>query len=115
MGRTVMEKRKYPRIEASHPVLYYSDIYPRPKVASIVDISLGGARIETRYALMEYEGLDISIAIQPQVIKCKGRVMYVLDSEGERLQAGVRFEDLSPQDSNFLGQYISSIADQQPS
>ena len=109
------ERRRYPRIEAFHPVLYYSDIYPRPKVASTLDLSLGGARIETRYILMQDEGLDVSIAIQPEVIRCKGKVMYVLNSEGERLQVGVRFEDLSLQDSDFLGQYISSILDQQPS
>ena len=107
-----MERRRYSRIEASHPVLYYSDIYPRPKVAATLDLSLGGARIETRSCLMQSEGLAISIAIQPHVIKCRGKVMYVLDSEGERLRAGVRFDGLSSQDSISLGQYLSSIVEQ---
>lgn len=107
-----MERRKHHRIEASHPVLYYSDIYPRPKVASTLDISLGGTKIETRYSLMRHEGLDISIAIQPHVIKCRGKVMYVLNSNGERLRAGVRFDDISSQDSLSLGRYISSIMEQ---
>lgn len=108
----MIERRKYQRVEISHPVLYYSDIYPKPKVASTVDISLGGARIETRYSLMKYEGLEISIAIQPQVIKCRGKVMYILNSNASRLRAGVRFEDLSWQDSLFLGEYISLITEQ---
>ncbi|MBW2057108.1 MAG: PilZ domain-containing protein [Deltaproteobacteria bacterium] len=103
------ERRRYHRIEAYHPVLYYSDVYPRPKVGSTLDLSLGGARIETRSALMKSEGLEISIAIQPEVIKCRGRVIYVLDSDGERSRAGVRFEGLSSEDSLSLGQYLSSI------
>lgn len=104
-----MERRKYHRVGVMHPVLYYSDIYPRPKVASTLDLSLGGARIETRYSLIEHEGLEISIAIKPQVIKCRGRVIYALEPGGERHHAGIRFEDLSGQDTLFLGQYISSM------
>jgi c-di-GMP-binding flagellar brake protein YcgR len=111
-GRFAMERRKHQRIDASHPVLYYSDIYPRPKVAATLDLSLGGARIETRYPLMKSEGLEIAIAIKPQVIKCRGRVMYVIDSKGERLRVGVRFEDLSWQDSVSLGHYLSSMREQ---
>lgn len=111
-GMAILERRKFQRIEAFHPVLYYCDIYPRPKVASTLDISLGGARIETRYSLIKSEGLDISIAIQPQVIKCRGKVMYALDPEGERQQVGIQFEDLSSQDSLFLGQYLSSMMEQ---
>ncbi|NIQ37502.1 MAG: hypothetical protein GTN81_02775 [Proteobacteria bacterium] len=111
-GMAILERRRFERIEAFHPVLYYSDIYPRPKVASTLDISLGGARIETRYSLIKSEGLDISIAIKPQVIKCRGRVMYALDPEGERQRVGIRFEDLSSQDSLFLGQYLSSMTEQ---
>ncbi len=104
-----MERRRYPRVQASHPVLYYSDIYPRPKVASTLDLSLGGAKIESRYLLIEREGLEISIGIQPQVVKCRGKVMYALDRDGERHRVGIQFEDLSGQDSDFLGQYISSM------
>ena len=34
------ERRSYPRVEVSHPVLYFTDIYPRPKAASTVDLSI---------------------------------------------------------------------------
>jgi hypothetical protein len=109
------ERREHPRIEVLYPVLYYSDIYPRPKVASAVDISLEGARIETQYSLVEYEGLDISIAIRPQVIKCRGKVVYILDRAGERVRAGIRFENLSLQDASFLGEHISAMMEGHPS
>ena len=109
----MMERRKHPRIEALHPVLYYSNTYPSPKVASTLDLSHGGARIETRTSIRRREGLDISIAIQPRVIQCRGKVMYVVDSEGERMRAGIRFEDLSEDDSLSLGQYLSYMTAQQ--
>jgi c-di-GMP-binding flagellar brake protein YcgR len=109
-----VERRKYPRIEASHPVLYYCHVYPRPKVASTLDLSLGGARVETRYVLMEHEGVDITIAIQPQVIRCRGTVMYVLDGMSEKLQVGVRFDDLCFEDTTILEQYILSRMGEQP-
>jgi len=107
-----MEGRKYSRIEACHPILYYCEIYPRPKVASTLDLSLGGLRIETRYSLIVHEGLVISIAIQPQVITCRGTVMYILDSDDHRVEAGVRFDELSSQNSMALGQYIFSVLGQ---
>ncbi len=106
-----MERRRYSRVHAFHPVLYYSDIYPRPKVASTLDISLGGAKIETRYWLIESEGLEISIAIHPQVVRCRGRVMYALNHEGERQRVGIQFEDLSELDCLFLGQYVSAMTE----
>jgi c-di-GMP-binding flagellar brake protein YcgR len=107
------ERRKYPRIEALQPVLYYSNTYPSPKVASTLDLSLGGARIETRTSIRKREGLDIAIAIQPRVIRCRGKVMYVIDSNGERMRAGIRFEDLSQDDFLSLGEYLSSMTSEQ--
>ena len=105
------ERRKHLRIVALHPVLYYSNAYPRPKVASTLDISLGGARIETRSPLMNREELDISIAIHPNVIKCRGRVVYVIDSEDRRIRAGIQFEGLTQEDRSSLERFLFSLTD----
>ncbi|NIM99518.1 MAG: hypothetical protein GTO24_16035 [candidate division Zixibacteria bacterium] len=107
------ERRNHPRVKVSHFVLYFTDSYPRPKVSSTVDLSLGGVRIETPYGLISGERLEISIAIRPQVIKCKGQVVHVLWSGSERLKAGIRCEELSKQSGLYLGEYISSIIEQQ--
>ena len=106
-----IDRRRHRRVETSHPVLFYSDIYPKPKVAATRNLSPGGARIETRSLLTKREGLDISIAIQPQVIKCRGRVVYVLDSDEERMTVGIRFEDLSEEDGLSLRQYLDSLTE----
>ncbi|NIS67604.1 MAG: hypothetical protein GTO12_01240 [Proteobacteria bacterium] len=104
-----MERRTYPRVEVSHPVLYSSNNHPRPKVASTLDLSVGGTRIETPYGLIAGETLKLSIAIHPQVIECRGEVVHILWQDGEGLKAGVRFDDLQKQDELYLGQYISYL------
>jgi len=115
---TMIEQRFHPRIRVSHPALYFSHIYPRPRVASTVDLSLGGTRIETPYSLIFGEHLDISIAIRPQVIQCRGRVVHVRTSQGEdspiglRFEAGIRFEGMSEQDRLYLTDYLSGMMEE---
>jgi hypothetical protein len=109
--RGMRDRRRHPRVETSHPVLFYSDIYPKPKVAATLDLSPAGARIKTSSLLMKREGLDISIAIQPQVIKCRATVVYVLDSDAERTTVGIQFEDLSQEDGLSLRRYLTSLTE----
>lgn len=107
-----MERRKCPRIEVSLSVLYFTDIYPRPKVATTVGLSLGGTRIETPYSLLQGERLQISIAIRPEVVQGRGQVVHLQRADGESLKAGVRFEEMPEKDRLYLGQYISHLMEQ---
>ena len=109
----MMERRADARVEVSHSVLYRSDFYPRPNVASTLDLSLGGARIETLYSLNAYEGLAISIAIQPQVIESRGKVIHVRELENGRIEAGIQFEEMAEHDRLYLKQYLFHIMEQQ--
>jgi len=106
------ERRSHRRIEASHILLYVTDVYSTPIVASTLDLSLGGARIETPYSLTKGERLQISLAIHPEVIKFRGQVVYTKWPDGERLEAGVRFDELSKTERLHLGQHISRIMEQ---
>ena len=112
------ERRIYPRIKASHSALYFTRVCPRPRVASTVDLSIGGTRIETLYNLFSGEDLEISIAIHPQVIQCKGRVVHIVNVGGgkpeswTRFQAGVRFEEMSKADQRYLKAYIAQLMNQ---
>jgi hypothetical protein len=115
MGRRALamtERRSQPRVEVSHPVLYFTDTYPRPQAGSTIDLSLGGTRIETLYGLISGDKLEISIATHPQVIKCRGEVVDTQWLDGERLKARVRFEDLSKQDGLYLREYIGYLIEQ---
>ena len=108
----MMERRAYPRVEVSHAVLYFSDDYPRPKVASTLELSLGGTKIESPYSLTRDEGLEITIAIHPQAIKCRGKVMRVLWLENGKIEAGIQFEGLPEHDRLYLRQYLFHVMEQ---
>lgn len=109
-----MERRNHPRLGVSHFVLYFSDIYPRPRVASTLDLSLGGTRIKTSYGygLIAGERLEISVAIPPQAIRCRGKAIYVLGPEDGSMKAGIKFEGLSVHDTLHLKQYLSQGLEQ---
>ena len=107
-----MERRNHSRVEVSHPVLYSSDSLPEPKVALTLDLSMGGAGIETAYDLTEGEILGISIAIDSKIIKCRGHVVHTQCPIGDRLNARVQFEEISKEDGLYLGEYISFVIDQ---
>ena len=114
----MMERRSHPRVKISRPALYFTDIYARPTVATTVDLSVGGTRIHTPYSLVSGESLQISIAIRPQVIRCVGKVVHILEipdgrvHAGARHEAGIRFEDMSMQDRLYLGEYLSSLMEE---
>ena len=106
------ERRSYPRIKVSGSVLYTKDVYPRLTVGSTLDLSLGGARIQSLYGLAKADKLDITLGIESRAMKCRGRVIYVIERQGERIQAGVRFEELSTDDKLYLSQYLSHLMEQ---
>ncbi len=106
-----MERRIHPRVVVTHPVLYFSDVLSGPRHATTVDLSMGGTKIETSYGLQEGEGIEISIAIQSRVIRCRGHVVYTESRIGDRLKAGVQFKEISKEDGLYLGEYISSVVD----
>ena len=108
-----MERRNFPRVEATHPVLYFTESYPRPKVAWTLDLSLGGTRIVTSDSLTTGERFWINIAIHPEKIKCRGKTIYVLKPERGDMKAGIKFEELSVHDKLYLRQYLSYLLEQQ--
>ncbi len=108
-----MERRSHPRVKVSHPALYFTDIYPRPNVASTLDLSLGGTRVRIPYSLMAGERLEITIAIRPQAIRCRAKTVHVLWLEDGRMEAGIEFEELSAPDKLYLRQYLFHVMEQE--
>ncbi|NIO06078.1 MAG: hypothetical protein GTN74_16205 [Proteobacteria bacterium] len=100
------ERRSHPRVEVSHPVLYFSSIHPRPRLALTVDLSLGGTQIETLQGLAENEGIEVAIHTDLLVIKCKGKVIHVLEPEKGRVRAGIQFDAISEYDKLYLMHHL---------
>jgi hypothetical protein len=108
----MIERRSHLRLGVSRPVLYSTSAYPTPQVASTIDLSLGGTRIERGYFLTRGTKLQISIALQSQVIKCRGKVLYTQLLSNQRLIVGIQFEELSGRDRVHLRQYLSELIEQ---
>jgi hypothetical protein len=108
----LIEKRTHPRIEVSRTALYSKDIYPRPTIASILDLSLGGTKIETLYSMRRGDKLEITIGIPPQAIRCRGEVIHVSLPENGKVKAGIQFDELSAHDKLHLGQHLLDLIEQ---
>ncbi|NIO03138.1 MAG: hypothetical protein GTN74_00595 [Proteobacteria bacterium] len=106
-------RRSHPRVKASHAVLYLSEIYSGPRVASTLDFSSGTVRVETPYSLTNGEKVELSIAIHPQVIECKGHVVETLWPDEDRLKVRVQFQEIRTQDRLYLQEQISRLMEKQ--
>ena len=104
-----LEKRDHPRVELGSTVLYSKSIYPKPTIASILDLSLGGAQIESLYSLRKGEDLEMSIVLDQRTMKCRGRVKYAVKQENGSSRAGVQFERLSDHEKLYLRQYLAYL------
>ena len=103
----MIERRINPRVYESHPVFYVTNPYANRGEASTLDLSMGGLRMEARNHMKRGERLEVSIAIPPETIKCRGKVIHILKFRREKAKVGVRFENLSTQDRLNLEKYIS--------
>jgi len=107
------ERRNHPRVSVSHPVLYFTDVDPTPRLGLTVDLSLGGTQIESLQNLTRNEEIEIAIHTDLLVVKCKGKVIYVLEPEKGRVKAGIRFDAMSEYDKLYLVHHLFYIMEQQ--
>jgi hypothetical protein len=102
------ERRACPREKVSLTALYHSDVWPRPRVVSIIDLSAAGVRLETTpYSLSPGEEVEISFVLRSRAIRCKGKVIHVQKLGYGKQQAGIRFEGLSDEDKRHIETCIS--------
>lgn len=107
-----MDRRKFPRVEASNPVLYFTDSYAHPALAWTRDLSLGGMRIEPSDGLVPGKRFWITVPIEPQTVKCRAKTVYILVPGSGTTEAGIEFEGLSGDEELFLRNYLSWHAEE---
>jgi len=74
-----------------------------------LDISLEGVKIETGREIRPGDLLDLTLLVGESMVKAKGRVVYVEELLDGMYQAGVVFQDISPQARAALLSYLSDI------
>jgi c-di-GMP-binding flagellar brake protein YcgR len=104
-----MERRRYLRVKALHPMLYCEEVRPRPRSGSTLDLSLEGVAIETHHPLTRGELLEVSIALNSRLIDFSGKVVYVQPLKGKKFKAGIRFERITKKTRHILEEYLSHV------
>jgi c-di-GMP-binding flagellar brake protein YcgR len=112
----VQSQRAHPRtrIALSAEVDNFKDRF----TAATRDLSLGGAGLDIDRPLKE--GAAISLALflvvdevedeQTKPLSVRAKVQWCAESDEEgRFAAGVRFENLAPQQAEWLGQFLASL------
>jgi hypothetical protein len=103
----IRERRKGPRFNVHQPVHVVTQ-KQREECRSL-DISLEGVKIEAGREVRPDDLLDLTLLVGESLVKAKGRVVYVEELLDGTFQAGVVFEEISPQGRASLLEYLSDI------
>ena len=71
-------------------------------IGRTLDVSEGGAKVETHRELDVGTELDLDIAIEDRVISAKGVVVHVVPQKNGLFGTGIRFTSISEEDIRYL-------------
>jgi hypothetical protein len=106
----LQDRRVYTRIRTALPVMCRKDSGSIPYEGSTMDLSIGGAAIETWYPLTEGELLEFSMAFGSKPISYSAQVVYVKRLNGKRFRAGLQFREMSEGKRRLLKRYLSRLS-----
>lgn len=102
------DRRKYPRFVASHHVSFpYNG---RTRTSNTLDLSLGGARIQTVFPVRVGEVIHVSIVIGGNTISPRGRVIHGKQYPELRYNTGFNFETLDQEELAYLSEYLTKLS-----
>lgn len=89
------ERRKYPRYDPVPEITYSYGFYNEPIEAKTLELSLGGARIQTELALLVGETLEVNISVEEEEIDVVGKVVHTHRFPDGSFFVGLSFDDIS--------------------
>ena len=116
------EKRDHPRVMALHLTSYEADRDPAaepppPPVAAGVsgregigrtrNVSEGGILLEVARPYPLSAVLDLRIALGERIISPKARVVRLQELSGHRVEMGLKFVEMSPDDRDIVRDFVS--------
>ncbi len=101
------ERRRYPRFDLSLALAYQWD--NKKGTLRIVDLSLGGIKIQTRSHIPVDESLDLIILLENEVIKPVGKVARSDAIASRMYDVGICFESISQQCLSRLEEFLHGI------
>lgn len=73
-----------------------------------LDISPGGIRLELHHPLPLRTMVEISLALDNDLIDVRGKVVYLEEIDDERCAMGIQFIDVAPRTRQLLEQYVEN-------
>ncbi len=89
------ERRRYPRYDPVPEITYSYGFYNEPITAKTLELSLGGARIQTDLPLLVGENLEVNISVEDEEIDVLARVVYTQRDPDKSFIVGLSFEGIS--------------------
>jgi c-di-GMP-binding flagellar brake protein YcgR len=111
------DKRKDPRIPSSNLISYVicdeSDQDIRQGMGRTLDVSEGGILLETHVPLDPNHVVTLTIALEDELLECKGRIVHSTKREDGGFTSGIRFIDMNDEKRLHLRQYVILFRDQE--
>ena len=103
---SVREKRASPRIRSLNLASYVPKKDEKQEyiisIGRTLDVSEGGAKIETHRKLDRGLQLELEIAVEDQIISAKGEVLYSTELADGLFGTGIRFTAIAEEDRRLL-------------
>ena len=104
------DRRDSIRLKMDYPAIYTRfDDQGREcdqKISQSMNVSLGGARLQTSFPVDSGEVLDITMALGENLVTFKGKVVYVTGSEDRGFEMGISIEDIENGEKIALTRFI---------
>jgi hypothetical protein len=103
---SIREKRASPRIRSLNLTSYVPKKNEQQEyiisIGRTLDVSEGGAKIETHRKLNRGLQLELEIAVEDQIISAKGEVLYSMELTDDLFGTGIRFTAIAREDRHLL-------------
>ena len=100
------ERRRYPRYDPVPEITYSYGFYNEPINAKTLELSLGGARIQTDLPLLVGETLEVNISVEEEEIDVVGKVVHTHRISDKSFIVGLSFENVSEVKKKVLNHFF---------
>jgi c-di-GMP-binding flagellar brake protein YcgR len=71
-----------------------------------LDLSVGGIKLEITEPVPFLSDIQFQIGLHEDILRAKGKVVFLRQTEDKKIHCGVDFTDLSPKDRRLIEQFL---------
>ena len=113
-NETSVESRHHPRVKNLNLVQIdrHDEEGAQADLATgrTLDISPGGIRLELYHPLPLRTMVEMSLALDDNLVDVRGKVVYLEEIDGERCAMGIQFVDMTDEARQLLERYVEKAA-----